>query len=131
MDDEIITYEKAEEFILINEQHFEKNNWGLWKLILKDDRSFAGIAGLWMFFDERPPQLLYALLPGKIKQGYALEASKAVIEYAFNKLQFQYLIAACDTPNVESRRVCEKLHMQETGEKEINGKKLTYYWLGR
>src|SRR4028118_916697 len=79
MDDEIMPYEKAKEFILTNEQSFIKSGWGLWKLLLKKEHVFAGIAGLWRFFGEEQPQLLYALLPNQIKKGYAAEASKAVI----------------------------------------------------
>lgn len=127
MDDEIIAYEKANEFILTNEQSFISSGWGLWKLLLKKENIYAGFAGLWSFFGEEQPQLLYALLPAQIKKGYAVEASKAVIDYAFNTLKFKYLIAACDTPNVSSKKVCERLDMKETEEKEINGKKTTFY----
>lgn len=127
MDNEIISNEKAKEFILTNEQSFKNYGWGLWKLLLKKENIYAGFAGLWCFFDEEQPQLLYALLPNQIKKGYAAEASKAVIDYAFNKLKLQYLIAACDTPNVASKKVCERLDMKEVEEKEINGKKTTFY----
>ena len=129
MDDEIIPYEKAKEFILTNEQSFINSGWGLWKLLLKKEHVFAGIAGLWRFFGEEQPQLLYALLPNQIKKGYAAEASKAVINYAFNELNFKYITAACDTPNVASKKVCERLGMKEIDEKEINGKKTTFFKL--
>ena len=129
MDDEIIPYEKAKEFILTNEQSFINSGWGLWKLQLKKENDFAGFVGLWRFFGEEQPQLLYALLPNQIKNGYAAEASKAVIKYAFNELNFKYITAACDTPNVASRKVCERLGMKEIDEKEINGKKTTFFKL--
>jgi len=58
---------------------------------LKNENTYAGFAGLWSFFGEDQPQLLYALAPNEIKKGYAAEASKAVINYAFNKLKFKYL----------------------------------------
>lgn len=129
MDDEIISYEKAQEFILINEQSFTKSRWGLWKLMLKEQVTYAGFAGLWCFFGEEQPQLLFALLPDQIKKGYANEASKAIIDYAFNKLLFKHIIAACDTPNTASKKVCEKLDMKQTEEKEINGHPTTFYQL--
>lgn len=129
MDDEIIAYEKAEEFIAINEQCFKEKAWGLWKLIVKEGNRYAGLAGLWVFFGENQPQLLCALLPDNVKKGYATEASKAVVNYAFSILRFGYLVAAFDTPNEDSRKLCERLGLKETEEKEINGNKTTFYRL--
>jgi len=51
---------------------------------------------LWYFFDEKQPQLVYALLPEATK-GYATEANQN-IEYCFNELGYQYLLASCDKP---------------------------------
>lgn len=129
MDDEVITFEKAAAFIGINERCFTDGGWGLWKIFVKAENVFAGIAGLWCFFGEQQPQLLYALLPDQTKQGYAIEASKAIIDYAFNGLQFKYLNASCDTPNAASREVCKKLNMKEAGEAEINSHMTTFYRL--
>ena len=96
---------------------------------MKKEKIYAGFAGLWRFFGEEQPQVLYALLPNEIKKGYAAEASKAVINYAFNELNFKYITAACDTPNVASKKVCERLGMKEIEEKDINGKKTTFFKL--
>lgn len=131
MDDEIISYEKAKEFCSINEQQFELEDSGLWKILVKQNNKFAGFVGLWYFFEEPQPQLLYALLEENTKKGYAIESSNAVIDYAFTKLQYSYLIAACDTVNAESKKVCEKLNMTETEEREINGNRTTFYMLNR
>ncbi len=129
MDDETISEQKAKEFIEINEQTFGERDFGLWKVIVKEDNNYAGFAGLWFFFGEAQPQLLYGLLPRNTKRGYATEAAKAVVDYAFTTLKFHYLIAALDTPNDNSRNVCERLGMKEWEEKEINGKSTTFYRL--
>lgn len=129
LDDEIISYDKANEFISVNEQQFNKENSGLWKIIVKEDNTYAGFAGLWFFYGEVQPQLLYGLLGDKTKKGYAIEASKAIIDHAFGKLGFHYLIAACDAPNTDSQKVCERLSMTMIEEKDINGKKIIFYRL--
>lgn len=129
MDDEVISYEKAKEFILISEKQFEQKSCGLWKIMLKETDAYAGLAGLWPFFNEEQPQLLYGLLPKNLKNGYAAEASKAVIDYAFTTLNFTYLIAACDAPNTQSQKVAERLNMVKFEEKEINGNKTVFYRL--
>lgn len=55
MDDDVIMYEKAKEFIGINEQTFGERNFGLWKIIVKEGNSYAGFSGLWFFFGEEQP----------------------------------------------------------------------------
>ena len=129
MDDEVISYEKAKEFIHTNEKQFEEQGCGLWRILVKEATIYAGFAGLWTFFDEEQPQLLYGLLPANLKNGYATEASKAVVDYTFTALNFSYLIAACDTPNADSKKVCVRLDMVEFEEKEINGNTTTFYRL--
>jgi ribosomal-protein-alanine N-acetyltransferase len=126
-DDEVISLEQTADILQTNSRHFENDHWGLWKIIVKADQGYAGFAGLWLFFDEHLPQLLYGLLPGKAKQGYATEAAQAVINYAFDHLTFPYLLASCDTPHAESKKVCERLHMQLVEEKNMNGKPTTFY----
>lgn len=86
--------------------------------MIKSNGAYAGFVGLWMFFDEKQPQLLYGLLPDKTGLGYATEASRAIIHYAFNELKFNYFIASCDTPHTASRKVCERLNMTMIEEKE-------------
>jgi len=52
-------------------------------------------------------QLVYALLPEAIKKGYATEASTHIMEYCFSDLGYQYLLASCNKPNLESQKVAQ------------------------
>jgi ribosomal-protein-alanine N-acetyltransferase len=85
------------------------------------------MVGLWEFFDEPRPQLLYALLPDYLGKGIAAEASREIIRYSFDTLGFNYLCASCDTPNEASHKVAERLGMVKTREETINGKPITFY----
>ncbi len=42
-------------------------------------------------------------------QGYAVEAAKALMEYAFKEWDLSYMIATCDSRNTASRGLMEKL----------------------
>lgn len=130
-DDEIITVEQTQEILLANEQKYNNNKWGLWKVMHKNDNSYVGFAGLWIFFDEAQPQLLYGVLPGKSKAGYATEASRAMIDYAFEMLKFDYLIASCDTLHIDSRKVCERLGMKHIKDEDMNGKMTSFYHIDK
>ena len=127
LDDEIITIERSSEFMSINQTTFREKGWGLWKVLIKAEGKYAGFAGLWTFFDEDQPQLLYGLLKDHTAKGYAVEAAKAVMDYAFTTLNFAYLVAACHTPNTASLKVCERLNFTKLEEKETNGRQTTFF----
>lgn len=126
-DDEMIPLDTAKEIMQENESHFEKDNFGIWKVILKETDELIGYTGLWYFFNEQQPQLIYALLKQYTKQGYALESSKAIIEYCFKTLGFTYLIAATDEPHLESQKVAKGLGMK-FHEKRLEDDKPTLFF---
>ncbi|MEM9670962.1 MAG: GNAT family N-acetyltransferase [Cyclobacteriaceae bacterium] len=128
-DDEIIPESQTREILEQNEQHFQNDHWGLWKIAQKTDEVYIGFAGLWYFFEEDQPQLLYGLLPTATGQGYATEASRAIVHYAFQELGFSYLIASCDVPHTASRKVAERLGMQFVEERTEQDKPTAFYRL--
>ncbi len=109
------------------EKHFRDDRWGLWLIRLNKSNEVIGYAGLWKFFEEEQPQLLYALLPKFTGYGYAHEASKFVIDHAFNVLKFDELTASMDYDNVASRRVCERLAFRLVEERRIENKPIVFY----
>ena len=121
-DDEVISLELTSDILAKNDLHFSADKYGLWKIVLKENQEVAGYAGLWFFFDEGQPQLLYALKQQYTGSGFASEAAKLVIDYAFTKLGFGYLIASTDKPNVASQKVAERLGMEMIEEREVEGK---------
>ncbi|MEX0314510.1 MAG: GNAT family N-acetyltransferase [Allomuricauda sp.] len=127
-DDEEIPISVSESILQEVGIKFKKEQWGLWK-ITDSDENYLGYIGFWFFFDEQLPQLLYALLPKSTGNGYATEASKVLIDYAFSTLGFAYIKAAMDKPNIDSVKVCERLQMHFIEEKEIEGKVTLFYQL--
>jgi [ribosomal protein S5]-alanine N-acetyltransferase len=57
----------------------------------------------------------WAINPEFQSKGYATEAATALIEFGFNKLNLSVIYATCDTRNVSSYRVMEKLGMKKAG----------------
>lgn len=68
-DGQIWSLDPVEEMIEQNEQLFGEKKFGLWFIERKNDREVIGFVGLWYFFEEPQPQLVYALLPKAIKKG--------------------------------------------------------------
>lgn len=128
-DDEILEKNQIEEFIETSEETFREKNYGLWLIFSDDSETAIGFTGLWHFFDEDQPQILYALLPKFTAKGFASEAAQKVIEYSFSQLNFKYLEANCDAPNINSHRVAENLGMKKIKQAEINGLPTVFFRL--
>jgi ribosomal-protein-alanine N-acetyltransferase len=56
--------------------------------------------------------LFYALSPAYQRQGYATEAARALIDYAFTQLNLQRIVATTTYENVASITVMRKIGMQ-------------------
>jgi RimJ/RimL family protein N-acetyltransferase len=68
-----------------------------------------------MQVDRHPPEIGYWLGAKHWGEGYATEAVRAVIDYAFTDLDCEALQAAARVTNPSSRRVLEKCGFQWTG----------------
>lgn len=128
-DDVIIQREKATEILKISQGHFRDWGWGLWKVFLKGTNTTIGFAGLWLFAGEEQPQLLYGLFREFTGNGYATEAAKAVVDYAFSVLKFPHIVASCDLPNARSHAVCLRIGMRRCRQKTVNEKPVVYFEL--
>lgn len=119
-DGQIWSLDSVAEMLEQNTKLFAEKQFGLWFIETKSDREIIGFVGLWYFFEEKQPQLIYALLPTATKKGYATEAATKIIEYAFDELGFEYVVASCDRPNIESQKVAERLGMSQVEERMVN-----------
>lgn len=126
-DDVILGNEIIQGFIDSSTQSFDLNSYGLWLIKDKHTAQIYGFAGLRTFFDEAQPQLLYALFEAFTGNGYAKEASEKIIEYSFDTLQFTYLIASCDAPNLPSQQLALSLGMKLFKEEEKEGALTLFY----
>jgi [ribosomal protein S5]-alanine N-acetyltransferase len=126
-DDNIWSLQQVEEMVVESQKLFAEKKFGIWLINTKDDQKIIGFVALWYFFDEKQPQLVYALLPEATKKGYATEASTKILDYCFKEFSYRYLIASCDKPNIESKKVAERIGMKEVEEKSVDGKPILFF----
>jgi len=81
-------------------------------LITLDD-DVIGACGVGL--DEKNPEIGYWVGVRHWGQGYATEAARAVIDYAFDRFEFDALHSSARVTNPASRRVLEKCGFQWTG----------------
>lgn len=126
-DDRAFSLQQIEEMLKQSIKHFEEEKFGLWFIRIHSESEVIGFVGLWYFFGEEQPQLIYALLPKVLKKGYATEAATKILEYCFDELGYEYLVASCDRPNIESQKVAERLGMRKMEEKIVNGSLIVFF----
>lgn len=128
-DDKILPLQQVDEMLKQSRTHFEEEKFGLWFIRINGESEVIGFVGLWYFFDEEQPQLIYAMLPKALKKGYATEAATRILEYCFDELGYEYLLASCDQPNLESQKVAKRLGMRRLEEKIVNGNPVVFFIL--
>lgn len=85
----------------------------IYAIILKDENKLIGFCGINPTdLDGRTEiEILFRLAQNYWNQGYAFEATHAVIQYAFNTLAINEIIAVLDPRNQRSLNVIQKLQM--------------------
>jgi ribosomal-protein-alanine N-acetyltransferase len=90
-------------------------------IVHKNDNVLIGDAGFKSLPNEYGSvEVGYGIAPAYRNRGMALEAARALIQWAFEHSEVQQITAECLQDNVASRRVLEKLGMKYTGTQSSN-----------
>lgn len=96
---------------------FSRRGWGFWALENKESGAFMGICGMHEpgpeFGVGRPcVEIGWRLAPAFWKKGYATEAAREVMRFAFMDLQLDELVSFTAVGNTRSYAVMERLGME-------------------
>lgn len=125
-DERVIPLEEARSIVEQSLRSFEERSYGLWLVFARETAKLIGFAGLLQSSDESP-NLIYGVRPGCQGTGFATEAAKAVLDFAFDTLRLNSVKADVDEPNVMSVRILEKLGMKKIRRALVAGRPLLYY----
>jgi RimJ/RimL family protein N-acetyltransferase len=92
--------------------HWQLRGYGVWAVEESSTGGLVGRAGLFNQVGWPGIEVTWALIRSHWGFGYATEAGQAVIDYAFNTLDLDQVIALVHPDNVASARVAEKLGMK-------------------
>jgi RimJ/RimL family protein N-acetyltransferase len=111
--------------------HWQLRGYGLWAVEEKSSREMIGRIGCW--YPEGWPDLEIGWLLRRAYwgKGFAIEAAKASLQYAFQRLERSHIISLIDSQNHRSIRVAERLGEKLEGQSEIFGRKVLVYGLHR
>lgn len=99
---------------------FEQSGFGTYTVIKKSDQVKIGTCGLYDREGLEGVDLGFAFLPEFEKNGYAFEASKRILEIAFEKLNFNDVKAITTQENSSSQRLLEKLNFKLEGKIKLS-----------
>jgi RimJ/RimL family protein N-acetyltransferase len=100
----------VEQWIERNIARYENDGHGLWAMVLKSSGELIGDCGcvVQIVEDRNEIEIAYHVRPDLWGNGYATEAARACMDYAFNVIQVCRVISMIRPENVNSRRVAEK-----------------------
>ena len=111
--------------------HWHLRGYGFWAVEEKASGDLVGRVGCWQPEGWPGLEVGWTLRRRSWGRGYATEAARASINYAFDELGQMRVISLIDPNNVNSIRVAERLGEKPEGEWEIAGTKVTIYAVGR
>ena len=102
------------------EAHFAEHGFGIWALEDKDSTALIGSCGLnhvaFEAFFTPAVEIGWRLSATWQGRGYATEAGRAVLDYAFGRLGLDRVVSFTAVQNTPSRRVMDRVGMRRIGE---------------
>jgi len=107
------TFEESRNEVVRLREHHEKHGFGLWAV--EHEGRFIGITGLlrptWEAHFTPCTEIGWRLERASWGQGFATEAARECLRYAFEVLKVPEVVALTSVPNEPSKRVMERLGM--------------------
>lgn len=105
---------------IVTSERFESNFNGMltsdensfyWVVRLKDTNEFIGLVSLDKHHDGVSIELSYQFIPRMWGYGYADEVTREIIDYAFDILKLEKIVAETQSANISSCKLLKKLGM--------------------
>ena len=126
--------DESRAYIEFVHQQYVSYGTGRWAVILKETNEFIGWSGIKFITTEINNhqdfyEIGYRFIEKHWGKGYATEAGKVFVDYAFNELKADALYAYADAGNENSRKILEKLGLKYINSFEYEGESEVWYEL--
>ncbi|WP_044291317.1 GNAT family N-acetyltransferase [Rivularia sp. PCC 7116] len=111
--------------------HWYFRGYGLWAVEERKSGEMIGRIGCWKPEGWIGLEVGWSLRRNFWGRGFATEAGKASMDFAFTKLQQSHVISLIRPDNAASRKVAEKLGEKLEGETKVLGNKAVVYGISR
>lgn len=120
--------QKTMEFFNI---HWTQYPYGPWAVVEKASGELIGHCGLRFIPDIQETEVLYAFGKAYWGRGYATEAARASVDFGFNQIGLDRIVALAVPENIASRKVMEHCGLAFEKETHLFGLDVVYYSLNR
>jgi ribosomal-protein-alanine N-acetyltransferase len=110
-------------------RHWQRNNFGRWAVVSKEDGKLIGCAGLRSFEDSA--ELVYLLDEPYWGKGLATEIAEACLQFGFERHNFPRIIAMTRHGNLRSQHIMKKIGMRFDKEDTVFGIFIVMYEISR
>ncbi len=108
------TVEETEAFLANAEEEWKKEQPQFLEFAITYNDIHIGAVSV--YFENDSGELGWIINKNYWGNGFAYEAARAVIDYSKTQMKVSHFIAHCDTENIASYKLMEKLGMNRTGE---------------
>ncbi len=138
-DEEIMRYirepqtEKKESlnWIKMISEKWDTEKIGFCGVIEKESKRFVGWCGLWKLKETNEIEVGYAINKNFWRKGYATEAAQRCLEYGFEELNLEKIVAVAYPENQPSQNVMKRLGMDYVGIGRFYDRDLVQYEIKR
>ncbi len=123
--------ERAQRTMDFFNAHWEQFPYAPWAVVEKASGELIGHCGLRFITEIQETEVLYALGQDYWNKGYATEAARASVEFGFNKVGLERIIALAVPENIASRKVMEHCGLKYEKDLQLFGLNCVYYALNR
>lgn len=110
---------------------YEKYGFGRHAVIHKETNEFMGFTGLKYIIELDEVDIGYRLIPKFWRQGYGYESALPCVDFAFNDLGLDRIIALANPENIASITLMKKLGLTYEKVVHIYGDNAVYYALNK
>lgn len=112
-------------------QRWRERGYGQWAVVLKDDKKLIGYCGLQPLDKTTQVEIFYGFPRQYWGKGFATEAARAALRYAFEEIKLPRVAAVTHPENAASQKVLQKISFKSEGEKRIYEMNLSYFSLSQ
>lgn len=123
--------QRAQRTMDVFNAEWEKTSYGPWAVERKQDGELIGHCGLRLIPEINETEVLYAFGRAHWGQGYATEAARASVDFGFNQVGLDRIIALAVPENISSRKVMEHCGLAYEKEIQLFGLDCVYYAINR
>ena len=126
---------EARRALVAMDRHWRKHRFGLWALEDRESGALLGNAGLTVLDawtgESTNIEVGWMLARSAWGRGYAVEAGRASLEFAFDVLQLPRVVSVAFTSNWRSERVMQNLGLKRAGRMRWMGDDVVWYGMDR